>query len=157
MLRTNQGALGRVHLRVEERVDELGAAVEEIPHRLGSTEYAVHAKFFLAAVGALGHRRMLLDEAHEGRQRGIRGGREVQAAQERILRDRGQLGCVEPAFGFGGVVEARGNHAGAQAQLGLAFGFGALGFVEYLGGDIADGFGFLGRVDDANQPGGRVV
>ena len=67
MLGANQGALGRVHLRVEERVDELGAAVEEIPHRLGSTEYAVHAKFFLAAVGALGHRRMLLDEAHEGR------------------------------------------------------------------------------------------
>lgn len=48
-------------------------------------------------------------------------------------------------------MEARGNHAGAQAQLGLAFGFGALGFVEYLGGDIADGFGFLGRVDDAES------
>ena len=67
VLGANQHTLGRVHLRVEERVDELGAAVEEIPHRLGGTEYAVHAGFFLAAVGTLGHRRVLLDEAHEGR------------------------------------------------------------------------------------------
>ena len=67
MLGANQGALGRVHLRVEERVDELGAAVEEITNRLGGAEYAVHAEFFLAAVGALGHCRVLLDEAYEGR------------------------------------------------------------------------------------------
>ena len=72
VLGANQRALSRVHLRVEERVNVLGAAVEKIANRLGCTEQAVHAKFFFAAVGALGDRRVLLDEAHEGGQGNIR-------------------------------------------------------------------------------------
>ena len=72
VLGANQRALSRVHLRVEERVNVLGAAVEKIANRLGCTEQAVHAEFFFAAVGALGDRRVLLDEAHEGGQGNIR-------------------------------------------------------------------------------------
>ena len=72
VLGANQRTLGGVHLRVEERVNELGAAVEEIANRLGCTEQAVHAEFFLTAVGALCDRRMLLNQAHEGGQGDIR-------------------------------------------------------------------------------------
>ena len=72
VLGTDQRALRRVHLRIEERVNELRAAVEEVTNRLGCTEQAVHAEFFLAAVGALSDRRMLLNQAHECRQRNIR-------------------------------------------------------------------------------------
>ena len=72
MLGTNERTLSRVHLCVEERVDELGMAVEEVTNRLGSTEQAVHAEFFLAAVRALGDRRVLLDKAHKGGQGDIR-------------------------------------------------------------------------------------
>ena len=72
MLGANQRALSRVHLRVEERIDELGAAVEKIANRLGCAEQSVHAEFFVAAVGAFGDRRVLLDEAHEGGQGNIR-------------------------------------------------------------------------------------
>ena len=72
MLGANQRALSRVHLRVEERVNVFGAAVEKIANRLGCAEYAVHAEFFLAEVGAFGDRRVLLDEAHEGGQSNIR-------------------------------------------------------------------------------------
>ena len=72
VLGANQRALGGVHLRIKERVDELGAAVEEITNRLGCAEQAVHAEFFLTAVGALCDRRMLLNQAHEGGQGNIR-------------------------------------------------------------------------------------
>ena len=54
-------------------------------------------------------------------------------------------------------MEAGGNHAGAQAQLGFAFGFGALLVVECGGSDVSQRFGFFGRVDHADEPGGRVV
>ena len=72
VLGANQRALSRVHLRVEERVNVLGAAVEKIANRLGRTEQAVHAEFFFAAVGALSNRWMLLNEAHKGGQGNIR-------------------------------------------------------------------------------------
>ena len=72
VLGANQRALSRVHLRVEERVNVLGTAVEKIANRLGCAEQAVHAEFFFAAVGALGDRRVLLDEAYEGGQGNIR-------------------------------------------------------------------------------------
>ena len=157
MLGANQRALSRVHLRVEERIDELGAAVEKIANRLGCAEQSVHAEFFVAAVGAFGDRRVLLDEAHEGGQGNVRRGCEAQPGKERILRDVLQFGCVEPAFCLGRVVEAGGDHAGAQAQLGFAFGFGALLVVECVGGDVGERFGFFGGVDNADEPGGRVV
>ena len=72
VLGANQRTLSRVHLRVEERVNVFGAAVEKIANRLGCAEQAVHAEFFVAAVGAFGDRRVLLDEAHEGGQGNIR-------------------------------------------------------------------------------------
>ena len=72
VLGANQRALSRVHLRVEKRVNVLGSAVEKIANRLGGTKQSVHAEFFFAAVGALGDRRVLLDEAHEGGQGNIR-------------------------------------------------------------------------------------
>ena len=72
VLGANQRALSRVHLRVEERVNVLGAAVEKIANRLGRTEQAVHAEFFFATVGALSNRWMLLNEAHKGGQGNIR-------------------------------------------------------------------------------------
>ena len=81
----------------------------------------------------------------------------MQPGKERILRDVLQFGCVEPAFGLGRVVEAGGNHAGVQAQLGFAFGFGTLFVVERVGGDVGERFGLFGGVDNANEPGGRVV
>ena len=157
VLGANQRAFRRVHLRVEERVNELGAAVEEITNRLGCTEQAVHAEFFLAAVGALGDRRVLFDEAHEGGQRNIRGGCKAQPGKERILRNALQFGRVEPAFRLGRVVKTGGNHAGVQAQLGFAFGFGALLVVERIGGDVGQRLGFFGGVNNADEPGSRVV
>ena len=72
VLGANQRTLSRVHLRVEERVNVFGAAVEKIANRLGRAEQSVHAEFFVAAVGAFGDRRVLLDEAHEGGQGNIR-------------------------------------------------------------------------------------
>ena len=54
-------------------------------------------------------------------------------------------------------MEAGGNHAGVQAQLGFAFGFGALLVIERVGGDVGQRFGFFGRGDNADEPGGRVV
>ena len=72
MLGANQRALSRVHLRVEERVNVFGAAVEKIANRLGRAEQSVHSEFFFAAVGAFGDHRVLLDEAHEGGQGDIR-------------------------------------------------------------------------------------
>ena len=115
VLGANQRALSRVHLRVEERVNVFGAAVEKIANRLGCAEQSVHAEFFVATVGALGNRRVFLDEAHEGGQGNVRRGCEAQPGKERILRDVLQFGGVEPAFRFGRVVEAGGDHAGAQA------------------------------------------
>ena len=50
-----------------------------------------------------------------------------------------------------------GNHAGVQAQLGFAFGFGALIVVERIGGDIGQRLGLFGGVNNADEPGGRVV
>ena len=81
----------------------------------------------------------------------------MQPGKERILRDVLQFGRVEPAFCLGRVVEAGGNHAGAQAQLSFAFGFGALLVVESLRSNLGERFGFFGGVDNADEPGGRVV
>ena len=66
------GRARTLRVRVGAESGEDIAAVEEVTNRLGSTEQAVHAEFFLAAVRALGDRRVLLDEAHKGGQGDIR-------------------------------------------------------------------------------------